>query len=58
MAAMRSKVRRILAEYGYPPDAEAKAIELVLEQAESFAGGVSGEGADVDQSDAGLFSPQ
>ncbi len=55
---MRSKVRRILAEYGYPPDAEAKAIELVLEQAESFAGGVSGEGADVDQSDAGLFSPQ
>ncbi|MHC6176168.1 type I restriction endonuclease subunit R [Glutamicibacter sp. X7] len=42
LAAMRSKVRRILAKYDYPPDAEAKAIELVLEQAEMFAGGVSG----------------
>lgn len=42
LAAMRSKVRRILAKYDYPPDAEAKAIELVLEQAEVFAGGVSG----------------
>lgn len=42
LAAMRSKVRRILAKYDYPPDAEAKAIELVLEQAELFAGGVSG----------------
>lgn len=39
LAAMRSKVRRILAKYDYPPDAEAKAIELVLEQAELFAGG-------------------
>lgn len=38
LAAMRSKVRRILAKYDYPPDAEAKAIELVLEQAEAFAG--------------------
>lgn len=37
LAAMRSKVRRILAKYDYPPDAEAKAIELVLEQAEAFA---------------------
>lgn len=42
LATMRSKVRRILAKYDYPPDAEAKAIELVLEQAEAFAGGVSG----------------
>ncbi|MGP5496689.1 type I restriction endonuclease subunit R [Corynebacterium flavescens] len=42
LAAMRSKVRRILAKYDYPPDAEAKAIELVLEQAELLAGGVSG----------------
>lgn len=41
LAAMRSKVRRILAKYDYPPDAEAKAIELVLEQAEVFAGGVA-----------------
>ncbi|MEW1988178.1 type I restriction endonuclease subunit R [Brevibacterium casei] len=39
LAAMRSKVRRILAKYDYPPDAEAKAIELVLEQAELFANG-------------------
>lgn len=36
-AAMRTKVRRLLARYDYPPDAEAKAIELVLEQAELFA---------------------
>src|SRR5690625_1565522 len=37
IAAMRSKVRRILARYDYPPDAEASAIELVLEQAVAFA---------------------
>jgi type I restriction enzyme R subunit len=36
-AAMRSKVRRLLAKYDYPPDAEEKAVELVLEQAELFA---------------------
>lgn len=36
-ATMRSKVRRLLARYDYPPDAEATAIELVLEQAELFA---------------------
>jgi type I restriction enzyme R subunit len=36
-AAMRSRVRRLLARYDYPPDAEAKAVELVLEQAELFA---------------------
>lgn len=41
LAAMRSKVRRILAKYDYPPDAEDKAIELVLEQAELFAGGTA-----------------
>lgn len=38
-ATMRSKVRRLLARYDYPPDAEKKAIELVLEQAELFAKG-------------------
>ena len=37
-AAMRSKVRRLLAKYDYPPDHEEKAIELVLQQAELFAG--------------------
>ena len=36
-AAMRAKVRRLLAKYDYPPDLEDKAVELVLEQAELFA---------------------
>lgn len=36
-ATMRSKVCRLLARYDCPPDAEARAIELVLEQAELFA---------------------
>jgi type I restriction enzyme R subunit len=36
-AAMRTKVRRLLAKYDYPPDLEDKAVELVLEQAELFA---------------------
>lgn len=38
-AAMRAKVRRLLAKYDYPPDLEEKAVELVLEQAELFAAG-------------------
>ena len=37
-ATMRTKVRRLLAKYDYPPDLEEKAVELVLEQAELFAG--------------------
>jgi len=36
-AMTRAKVRRLLAKYDYPPDKEARAIELVLEQAELFA---------------------
>jgi len=36
-AAMRAKVRRLLAKYDYPPDHEERAIELVLRQAEVFA---------------------
>lgn len=36
-AAMRSKVRGLLAKYDYPPDHEEKAIELVLKQAELYA---------------------
>lgn len=36
-AAMRTKVRRLLARYDYPPDLEERAVELVLEQAELFA---------------------
>jgi type I restriction enzyme, R subunit len=39
---MRSKVRRLLAKYDYPPDREEKAIELVLQQAELFAVNVAG----------------
>jgi type I restriction enzyme R subunit len=35
-AAMRSKIRRLLAKYDYPPDRD-KAIESVLQQAEMYA---------------------
>lgn len=41
-AGLRSKVRRLLVINGYPPDLEEKAVELVLEQAELFAGGSDG----------------
>jgi len=37
-ASMRTKIKRLLAKYKYPPDKEAKAVELVLEQAELIAG--------------------
>lgn len=37
-ATMRSKVRRLLAKYDYPPDREEKAVELILQQAELFVG--------------------
>ena len=33
---MRSKVRKLLARYDYPPDCEEKAVELMLQQAELF----------------------
>jgi type I restriction enzyme, R subunit len=36
-AAMRAKIRRLLAKYDYPPDYEEKAIEFVLQQAELLA---------------------
>ncbi|MET4781607.1 type I restriction endonuclease subunit R [Glaciihabitans sp. UYNi722] len=42
-AAMRAKVRRLLAKYDYPPDAEDRAVELVIEQAELFATNGAGE---------------
>ena len=32
-AAMRARVRRLLAKYDYPPDKEERAVELVLDQA-------------------------
>jgi type I restriction enzyme R subunit len=37
-AEMRSKVRKLLDRYDYPPDEEEEAIEFVLKQAELFAG--------------------
>ena len=36
-AGMRSKLRRLLAIHGYPPDHQEQAIELVLEQAQLTA---------------------
>lgn len=36
-AEMRSKVRKHLDRYDYPPDEEEQTIELVLKQAEWFA---------------------
>jgi type I restriction enzyme R subunit len=41
-ASMRARVRRLLAKYDYPPDKEERAITLVLEQAEVFAGSTLG----------------
>ena len=37
-AQMRVMIKRILRKYGYPPDKQAKATELVLEQAEDDFG--------------------
>lgn len=37
-ARMRVMVKRLLSQYGYPPDFQEKATETVLEQAELFAG--------------------
>jgi type I restriction enzyme R subunit len=36
-ADMRRTVRRLLAKYGYPPDAQESATQLVLRQAELMA---------------------
>ena len=36
-ADMRRTVKRLLAKYGYPPDAQKAATELVLRQAELMA---------------------
>ena len=35
-ARMKVAVKRLLRQYGYPPDMEALATELVLEQAKVF----------------------
>lgn len=36
-AKMRSRIRRLLAIYGYPPDKQESAIKLVIEQAEHLS---------------------
>ena len=43
-AFLRSRVRRILRKYGYPPDKQEKAIRTVLEQAELLSEGWAVEG--------------
>jgi type I restriction enzyme R subunit len=35
-AKMRVLIKRILKRYGYPPDKQARATELVMEQAEAL----------------------
>lgn len=39
-ADMRRTVRRLLARYGYPPDAQERATQLIIRQAELTAGGL------------------
>ena len=36
-AKLRSTIKRLLAKYGYPPDAQPEATELVIRQMETFA---------------------
>jgi len=36
-AGIRLKVKKILRKYGYPPDKQQKAVDLVLEQAHLIA---------------------
>ncbi len=43
-AQIRVLVKRILREFGYPPDMQARATELVLEQAQVLCGHWTGEG--------------
>ena len=41
-AQLRVLVKRILRKHGYPPDKQARATELVLEQAEVPVGALGG----------------
>lgn len=36
-AKLRSRVRRLLARFDYPPEEEREAVELVIKQMETFA---------------------
>jgi len=40
-AKLRLEVKRVLRQYGYPPDKEKMAIDNVLSQAEVIADGVN-----------------
>lgn len=40
---MRAMIKRLLRKYGYPPDLQEAATQLVLEQAAVLAGEVVGE---------------
>jgi type I restriction enzyme R subunit len=35
-ALVRSKVKRLLAKFGYPPDAQQTAVDLVLRQTRTY----------------------
>jgi type I restriction enzyme R subunit len=39
-ADMRRTIRRLLTKYGYPPDAQEAATQLVIRQAELMAEGI------------------
>ncbi len=39
-ADMRRTIRRLLTKYGYPPDAQESATQLVIRQAELMAEGI------------------
>jgi type I restriction enzyme R subunit len=43
-AKLKVTVKRLLRQYGYPPDMEALATETVLQQAEMIAGELTGNG--------------
>ena len=36
-ASMRARIRRLLTQYGYPPDGQEQAVRLIIEQAELLA---------------------
>ena len=35
---MRARIRRLMNRYGYPPDRQKRAVQLVIEKAELLAG--------------------
>lgn len=41
---MRSRIKRLLAKFKYPPDKQEEAVKLIIEQAEHLAGGDNFDG--------------